>query len=131
MGVPELLRRDANELSALTGCSVELIPEASQIGVVVKQAPLPIGTYTKSSSDVLMLTDFQYGMSAMDMFYMEPDVQPRTGAVPAHASSVEQHVGRQWRRWSWHRNGIWIPGTDNLLSHWAFVEACWAKERAA
>ena len=131
MGIPEILQHDATELSGVTGCAVELIPEASQIGVVVKQAALPPGTYNKATSDVLMLTDYQYSMSAMDMFYMEPDVQHRTGAIPAHASSVEQHVGRPWRRWSWHRNGIWIPATDNLLSHWAFVEACWAKERAA
>jgi len=129
MDVSEILRRDADELARATGCAVELIPNGGQIGVIVKQAPLPDGAYTKSRSDVLMLTDFQYPMSAMDMFYMEEDVHHTGGSIPPHAATIEPHVGRSWRRWSWHRNGIWKPGTDNLLSHWAFVESCWAKER--
>jgi len=128
MDVPEILQRDADELARVTGREVEVVPNGSQIGVIVKQAHLPAGAYTKSQSDVLMLTDYQYPMSAMDMFYMELDVQHAGGSIPAHATSIEPHLGRSWRRWSWHRNGIWKPGTDGLLSHWAFVEACWAKE---
>jgi hypothetical protein len=129
MDVPEQLRRDAEELTQITGCRVELVPNGIQIGIIVKQADLRGGAYSKLRSDVLMLTDYQYPMSAMDMLYMEPDVQYASGPIPAHANTVEEQVGRPWRRWSWHRNGIWRPGFDNLLSHWAFVEACWAKER--
>jgi hypothetical protein len=131
MDVPEVLRVDAEELSRTTGCQVDLVPNGGQIGVVVKQAPLPDGAYTRARSDVLVLTDFQYPMSAMDMFYMEPEVQHAAVPLPPHATSIETHVGRSWRRWSWHRNGIWKPGTDNLLSHWALIEDCWAKERPA
>lgn len=128
MSIPELLQRDADELAQATGCHVVIIPNDSQIAVVVARARLPEGAYTKQDSDVLMLTDYQYPMSAMDMFYMEPEVHHARGPIPPHATSIEQHAGRSWRRWSWHRNGVWKPGSDNLISHWAFIEACWARE---
>lgn len=131
MDIPEALRADAEELSRITGYMVEIVSEGARVFVVVKQASLPFGTYTRAVSDVLLIADFQYPMSAMDMFYMEPGVEPARMPLPGHASSIEEYAGRRWRRWSWHRNGIWKPGVDNLLSHWAFVEACWAKESAA
>lgn len=128
MAIPDVLRQDAEKLEKLIGCKVELHENGSQILVLVNKAPLPGGAYTKAESDVLLLTDFQYQMSAMDMFYMEPDVLHAKGPTPPHASNIESYLGRSWRRWSWHRNNLWKVGTDNLISHWAFVEACWAKE---
>ena len=129
MELPRALQADAEELSSITGCEVRLDASDGRIFVVVTGVRLPAGTYVRDRSDVLLLTDFQYPMSAMDMFYMEPEVQPCAGPVPEHASAIEHYLGRPWRRWSWHRNGIWKPGTDSVLSHWAFVEDCWAKER--
>ena len=131
MNLPARLVSDAAELSRLTGHEVNLEPEGNQILAIAAQAALPGGTYSRSASDVLLITDFQYPMSAMDMFYMEVEVQHANGSIPSHASSIETHGGRQWRRWSWHRNGIWQPNVDGLISHWAFVEACWAKESTA
>lgn len=128
MEIPARLQQDADELATSLGRPVRLHQSGNQFYVVVENAPLPGGAYTAASSDILMLTDFQYGTSAMDMFYMEEHLRPAAGPIPDHASQVEDHLGRRWRRWSWHRNGRWTPGVDGLLSHWAFVEACWAKE---
>lgn len=130
MDIPQQLQEDADELGRVTGYPVELHPEGNQICVVVSGVSLPPGTYTQETSNVLLLTDFQYPMSAMDMFYMEETVHHLGKAIPPHARNVEERAGRRWRRWSWHRNGKWTPGVDGLVSHWAFVEACWAKESA-
>jgi hypothetical protein len=128
MDVPRQLEADVARLREETGYDVEIISEDGQLWILVKQAAIPDRAYTRGRSDVLMQTDFQYPMSAMDMFWMEPEVQHSNGSSPSHVSSIENHVGRSWRRWSWHRNGVWKPGTDDLITHWAFVEACWAAE---
>lgn len=130
MEIPALLQDHAAELGVHTGCPVEVVQSADRIYVVVRQARLPEGTYTKNRSDVLMITDFQYPMAAMDMFFMEEDVHHAGRPIPEHAKSIEDHLGRHWRRWSWHRNGRWTPGVDGLGSHWAMIEACWDKERS-
>lgn len=127
-GIPEILREHAAELSQQLGCGVKLEQVGAQILVVIEKAGLPAGLHTADRSDVLLIADFQYPMSAMDMFYLEEDVVPHGRPIPDYASTVEEHAGRRWRRWSWHRNGRWTPGIDDLLSHWAFVESCWARE---
>jgi len=128
MDVPEQLAQDADALKQSTGYDVELIPVDSRIYVLVRAASLPAGVYSRPTSDVLLITDFQYPMSAMDMFYMESDIQLGNGTVPSHANTLEPHANRTWRRWSWHRHGKWTLGSDNLLSHWVFVEQAWAQE---
>ncbi len=126
--IPARLQDDARELEQLTGCRVSLLEDSGRILVIVEGARLPAGTYSVDTSDVLMLTDYQYPMSAMDNFYLQVEVQHCGGPIPAHASTVEAHGGRQWRRWSWHRNGRWTPSADGLLSHWMFIEHAWAQE---
>lgn len=128
MEIPDQLKADIERLKAENGYEIEAISEGGQIWLVVKQVAIPSKAYTRDLSDVLLQTDYQYPMSAMDMFWMEPEVLHANGSTPSHISTVEPHAGRTWRRWSWHRNGVWKPGTDDLLTHWAFVEACWAKE---
>jgi hypothetical protein len=128
MEIPQRLQADAGELGRITGYPVELHRNGTQVFVIVRSVSLPNGIYTQATSDVLLITDVQYPTSAMDMFYMEESVHHAPGAIPPHASSVEEYAGRRWRRWSWHRNGKWTPGVDGLVSHWAFIEACWAKE---
>lgn len=128
MEIPEQLAADVARLREATGYEAEVIAENGQLWVVVKQATIPPRAYTDDRSDVLLQTDYQYPMSAMDMFWMEPEVSHANGSAPSHVSVIETHAGRTWRRWSWHRNGVWKPGSDDLLTHWAFVEACWAKE---
>jgi len=117
------LRHDASELQKLIGLTVDLEESDSQIFVIIRSFPLPAGAYAVQRSDVLIITDQQYRLSALDMFYVEPDVLLPGGAVPLNADSIEIHAGRQWRRFSWHRNGVWNPSRNGLVDHFAFIEA--------
>ncbi|MCC6269499.1 MAG: hypothetical protein IT300_18230 [Dehalococcoidia bacterium] len=126
--IPAIWRADATRLGSNIEREVQVARSGAQLFAVVKAAQLPPATYTTTRSDVLLISDVQYPVSAMDMFWMEEPVKLADGTVPSHQSSIETYVGRRWRRWSWHRNGVWTPGVDDLLGHWAFVESCWAKE---
>lgn len=125
---PPLLSAAAEELAEMLDLRVTIAQAGTELGVIVWRAPLPV--HSADQSDVLILVDQQYPVSALDMFYLQPEISLRGGSVPGYSSSLESHVGRRWRRWSWHRNGVWTPGVDGLLSHWAFIEACWAREVA-
>lgn len=127
-GVPPLLRGHAVELSERLARPVTAERCGNQVLIVVVKHSLPEGIHNVRESDVLLLSDIQYPSSSMDMFFLEEHVTLRGGHIPSHASSVVEYGGRRWRQWSWHRNGRWTPGVDDLLSHWAFVESCWGRE---
>jgi hypothetical protein len=126
----EVLRRHAGELSELTGMAVTVIEEGSRLYAVLEQVPLPPGAYKVSHTDVLFVTDQQYPLSAMDMFWTQLEVLLPDGRIPANADSTESHLGRQWRRFSWHRNGSWNPSGNPLLGHYSFMEARFAMDVA-
>ncbi|MCD6726125.1 MAG: hypothetical protein LT070_02685 [Solirubrobacteraceae bacterium] len=113
------LRAHASELTELTGIDVEIVEEPpTRIFVVLKKVTLPVGAFRLVHSDVLFVADYQYPTSALDMFWTELDVVRPDGSIPASADQIEQYVGRSWRRFSWHRNGIWDPRRNGLLDHY-------------
>lgn len=128
MTVPDVLRRHADELARETGLSVELIEGGMQIYVTVTKVPLPVGAYRVAITDVLFLADQQYPLSAMDMFWTDLDVLRPDGSVPAGADSIESHADRQWRRFSWHRNGVWRTTGNCLLDHFEFMQSRFAQD---
>lgn len=123
--------RHAAEFTEATGLDVLLEEEAGRLLVLIASAPLPPGSFSLSSSDLLFVTDAQYPLSALDMFWTEPGVLRPNGDVPAGADSLEVYLGRQWRRFSWHRNGLWNPARNGLLDHYEFVQDRFTVERAA
>jgi hypothetical protein len=127
--VPELreLRDHAKELTEIVGVIVEVI-ERERVYVLVRKVQLPFGVFKQPETDLLFITDYQYPLSALDMFWVEVGVVRADGSIPQNAESIETHLDRQWRRYSWHRNGIWNPARNGLLDHFAFVEARWAAE---
>ena|SRR5438093_2137987 len=127
--VPQELVDDVDEFKRITGLGADVIPEGSRILVRIKQAPLPAKRFRVDRTDVLFITDFQYRMSAMDMFWVDLDVVHPDGRVPQSADATENHLGRPWRRFSWHRNGIWDPSRNGVLDHYAFVESRWSDGR--
>jgi hypothetical protein len=130
VGLAEL-RRHAAELAEAAGVHVEVEQEGSQVFVIMRSLPLPRGVYRVSATDVLFITDTQYPLSAMDMFWTDITVLRTDGSVPAGGDSIEIYLGRQWRRFSWHRNGIWNPVGNCLLDHFEFMQARFAKDVAA
>jgi hypothetical protein len=130
VAVPPNLRRDAAELESTVGPKVELVgaPTGPQVFVILKEVVLPDGAFAVAKSDVLYVTDEQYPYSAMDMFWTEVEVLLPDGGVPGGAESIETYVDRTWRRFSWHRNGVWNPKRNGLLDHYEFMQARFAME---
>jgi hypothetical protein len=125
---PDELHRHASELAEHAGVEVKVIEEGSQRFVILRSLLLPAGTYQVTTSDVLFITDAQYPPSAMDMFWTDLAVLLPNGGVPASADSIETYCGRQWRRFSWHRNGIWRPDGNPLIDHFEFMQDRFAKD---
>lgn len=128
MSALEELRRHADELEAAAGVRVQVVDGGGQIFVVLCKVPLPAGAYRIDRTDVLFIADHQYPLSAMDMFWTEVEVRKIDGSVPAGAESIETYLGRQWRRFSWHRNGVWNPAGNGLLDHFEFMQARFAMD---
>lgn len=118
----EELRQHATELGAAAGVSVDIEVRGTQAFVVLRSLPLPASAYRVSESDVLFITDAQYPLSAMDMFWTDPAVVRPDGSVPIGAEAIETYLDRQWRRFSWHRNGTWNPNGNPLLDHFEFMQ---------
>jgi hypothetical protein len=117
------LAEHCQELTDLAGVEVQVIEEPpSRIFVVLKHLTLPPRAYQMATSDVLFITDYQYPMSALDMFWTEVEVIRCDGGVPASAEQIEQYAGRSWRRFSWHRNGIWDPVRNGVLDHYELMQ---------
>jgi hypothetical protein len=119
----ERLRQHADELAEETGLTIELVDGGGQIFVILNKVPLPDGAYRITASDVLFIADQQYPVSAMDMFWTEVDVLRADGSVPGGAESIEPYANREWRRFSWHRNGVWRTTGNCLLDHFEFMQA--------
>jgi hypothetical protein len=124
----EELRRHADELAQQAGIQVDIVQEGSQVYVILRSLPLPAGAYQVATTDILFITDWQYPLSAMDMFWTDPSVVRPDGSVPTNGDSIETYLDRQWRRFSWHRNGTWNPTGNCLLDHFEFMQARFAQD---
>jgi Prokaryotic E2 family E len=121
------LHKHAEELTQHAGIPVEVQEEGTQRFVILGGLVLP-PVYAVTTTDVLFITDSQYPVSAMDMFWTELSVLLPGGVIPASAEVIESYCGRQWRRFSWHRNGIWNMQGNPLLDHFEFMQARFAKD---
>ena len=122
----EELRADVAELEAVTGIAVEMNVVGLQVFVVLRQVVLSPQAYRVAFTDVLFITDQQYRLSALDMFWTDLDVVRADGSVPQNAELIELYLDRQWRRFSWHRNGVWNPNRNGLVDHFEFMQARFA-----
>ena len=125
MSAKETLESHAAELSAAIGKTVEVIEQGNQLFVMIRDYDLPAGVAKVSTADVLFIADAQYPLSAMDMFWTDLDVVRPDGSEFENSGSIEEYVGRKWRRFSYHRNGAWNPSGNPLEHHYAFMETRW------
>ena len=119
--------RLAEEVKALTGEGrrAELTEAEGMACVVFSEYPLPRG-YTRAASNLLLMMPPSYPNGKPDMFWVEPEIVLAGGTVPRSADSVETHLGRQWRRFSWHLTS-WNPAVDDLRTYLEFVNSRLAK----
>lgn len=120
--IPPELDADIQRLRE-QGYDVGIVEEGQRIYLVFRGFAL--GTaYTPPTSDLMVFTSVQYPNAGFDMFWVGPDVKLANGAIPQSADQLETHMGRQWRRFSWHLppSRPWNPGRDSLLTWMSTVE---------
>jgi hypothetical protein len=99
---------------------LEVIEEPSYICVILRDFEVGDG-YNFAASDLLLRIPRSYPDANPDMFWVRPDLTLAGGAVPQSAECVEQHVGRSWRRFSWHWPQPWNPNLGDLTTYITFV----------
>jgi Prokaryotic E2 family E len=114
MPAPERLLADVALLRE-HGQAAEVVEDGTRYYVVLSGYELP-EAYQPRRTDLMVIADYQYPASALDMFWTEPHVRCLTGAWPQNADQFEPHIGRTWQRWSWHYPG-WNPSTHSLITH--------------
>src|SRR6266478_9808558 len=98
--MPEALAEEVAALRAL-GYQVDVVEEAPRFFVIVSDFKLPVERYTPSTTNLLVIADYQYPMSRLDMYWTDPPVVTASGAMPQAADNFENYAGRRWQRWSW------------------------------
>jgi hypothetical protein len=125
----DLLRTHLAELTKEVGVKGEVIEEGMRLYVLLHKAPLPDGLLQVAESDVLFMTDQQYPLSALDMFWTEVGVVRPDSSIPQNAESIEQYLGRDWRRSRGIATRFGTRTGTRFSTHYAFMEARWDAER--
>jgi hypothetical protein len=97
---------------------------AGQNWLLVYDEPVPAG-YNTSFVDVGIMMAPGYPPGALDMAYFYPPLVRVNGVKPCRSESRAEIDGKSWQGWSRHRTDAnpWIPGEDNLESHYFYMRA--------
>lgn len=100
--------------------------------LVVDSYPLPAG-YTTNACRIAVEVPAQYPTAEIDMFYCHPPLALASGVPLAACEHIETIDGLQWQRWSRHRDPTapWVPGKDNVRTHFGLVEESLGREVGA
>lgn len=106
------------------GYEFEITPESGLVCVVIRRFRLPTG-YTPDVTDLLLRLPPGFPDAQPDMYWCDPAVRiAATGEYPLAADQFEQHLGRNWQRFSRHLPaGVWQPGRDTLESYLTLIRA--------
>jgi hypothetical protein len=97
--------------------------DAGMVCVVVPGWNLPPGLNVRQV-DVMLRLAPGYPDVAPDMWWVSPTLVCADGSVIPATQSHEQHLGRDWQRWSRHfAPGQWQSGIDGLESFFALIQA--------
>lgn len=101
----------------------EALRNTNRLWVIIYGLPMPPG-YRVTAVDVVIEIAPGYPTSQLDMAYFNPPLSRADGKPIPCADAVEHLDGKSWQRWSRHRIGtaVWVPGVDNLESHFAYVQ---------
>ena len=117
MALPPKLEREVQELRS--GQRVDVSEDGDWINIVIPEFALGKG-FNVASSDLLIRVQRTYPDAGPDMFWVDVSVTLANGQPPQSAEAVETYGGRNWRRFSWHRQG-WNPSVDNLHGYVEFI----------
>jgi hypothetical protein len=121
--IPDELTKDLEFLREC-GYVFELIEEGPRIYIKFKDYPLSPGTYSLDKTDVLIFTTQFYPNAGFDMFWVDENLKLKNGSIPRNADSLENYLGRRWRRFSYHPYTAkpWNPSEDSVGSFMGNVE---------
>lgn len=122
--LPNQLVQEVNDLRA-EGFAVDLV-EADGLANVVLHGHMVPPRVSKPVSELLIRCPLSYPNGNPDMFWTDEDLVLKNGQVPKSADTIESHLGRRWRRFSWHPSK-WNPATDGLRTYLEFIEVRLAK----
>ena len=114
----EILKNEIDRLRA-KGFEVELSLSDGFHHVVFERYEFPKG-YSTDVSSMLLRLPISYPNGRPDMFWTDVNVTLMGGGIPERANTIEQFLGKQWRRFSWHPQN-WNPGIDTLETFLEFV----------
>ena len=121
MSTPLLLPADGLCLTD-RGLAYEASVEAGMTCVTIRSWRLPTG-YDRTESDLLVRLPSGFPDVAPDMWWFAPAVKLANGGTIQATELNENHVGRQWQRWSRHfQAGQWRSGVDGLESYLALIQ---------
>ena len=96
------------------GIAHEVVSDGAQVGVVLKDVPLPQGKFDHEKADLLILLPAGYPDACPDMFYTFPWFRLiGAGRYPRCADVAHIFGSKRWQRWSRHSQS-WRPGIDGL-----------------
>lgn len=105
------------------GLPWNVVPDGDQAGfLVVDDYDVSKMGFAPAKTTLMIRTPPLYSSTPLDMWYCDPPIK-RNGVFPDRADVIENHMGRQWQRFSRHLNGTgWIPGIDGLRSYFKLIE---------
>jgi len=107
---------------------IDLIEAEGFANLIFHDYALPVG-YSKAATDLLIKLPMSYPNGRPDMFWTDEDLILKDGRIPKNADVIETALGNKWRRFSWHPQGGWNPGADNLRTYLEFVDSGLRKAR--
>lgn len=121
--IPDELIKDLEILKA-QGCVYEIVEEVGKIYIIFKDHPLPVGLYNLEKTDLLIFTTPYYPNAGFDMFWVDQNlILQSTGRPPKAGEVLEPHLGKTWRRFSYHpyQNRAWNPSEDSVITFMMYV----------
>jgi len=121
--IPEELKQDLKILKD-RGFSYDMTEEGSKVYIVFKDFPLPPGLYNMEKTNLIIFTTPHYPNAGFDMFWTNEGLTLKNGSIPKQAENIEPHLGKRWRRFSYHpySKKPWNPSEDNVASYMGYVQ---------
>ena len=121
--IPEALEKDVATLRK-RGFNLSIFENGPTIYLQFSNFPLPSGRYNLERTDLLIFTSVHYPYAGFDMFWTNPQLTLSDGTIPKQAESIENHLNKEWRRFSYHpyTNTPWNPSEDNVERYVEYVQ---------
>lgn len=121
--IPEDLTKDLQVLKD-SSFTYDVVEEDLKIYVVFRNYPLPSQIYNIGITDLLIFTTVHYPNAGFDMFWADEKLKLNNNGVPKNADVIEQYLGRNWRRFSYHpfNNRPWNPSVDSVISYMSYID---------